>query len=40
MIVNFVAVGFIWVLLFAAIRANSLGKAIGEPIRKFGQGLA
>jgi hypothetical protein len=35
LIVNLVAVGLLWAVLFAAIKANSLGKQFAEPIQKF-----
>lgn len=36
LIVNFFAVGLLWTILFAAIKANELGKAVGAPIQSFG----
>lgn len=37
LIVNFFAIGLLWTIVFAAIKSNSLGKAVGEPIEKFGK---
>lgn len=36
LIINLISVWLMWALLFAAIKANSLGKSIAAPIEKFG----
>lgn len=36
LVVNFFAIGLLWTILFAAIKANALGKSLGAPIQSFG----
>ena len=35
LMVNFFAIGLMWMLVFAAIKANKLGEAVGKPIQDF-----
>ena len=37
LIVNFFAIGLLWTIVFAAIKSNVLGKAVGKPIEDFGK---
>ena len=37
LVVNFFAIGLMRMILFAAITASSLGKALGAPIQSFGE---
>ena len=36
LVVNFFAIGILWTILFAAIKANALGAKIGAGIQEFG----
>jgi len=35
LIVNFFAIGLMWMVVFAAIKANALGKKIGQGVQNF-----
>lgn len=37
LMVNFFGIGLMWMIVFAAIKANEIGKTVGEKVQKFGE---
>jgi hypothetical protein len=39
LMVNFFAIGLMWMIVFAAIKANEIGKVVGPRVQKFGENV-
>lgn len=37
LMVNFFAIGLMWMIVFAAIKASKIGEGVGERVQKFGE---
>jgi hypothetical protein len=37
--VNFFAIGLMWMIVFAAIKANKIGEGVGQKVQDFGENV-
>lgn len=37
LIVNFFGIGLMWMIVFAAIKANKIGEKVGQKVQDFGE---